>query len=84
MAKLVEMLNKPIANVIELQDEIALLNRWGFLSKTQAATIKTEITPAIPCTLIIHMRTRKGLANIVAVSEIGARSFAVNPRAQVM
>lgn len=81
MAQLQEILNVQINDANDLHEEVTKMQRWGFLTASQALALRTHVSPALPCSLIVNMRTRKG---VVYVTAFGAQSlsFSLSQRAK--
>ena len=63
-----------------LADWMIRANVYGYVTKSQARTIVQELTPMLPVTAKLELRTRKGIIYVTA----NGRQFRVGQRGQVI
>lgn len=72
--------NAPLDTQLAMADTFASLQRWGFLSRTQLATLMDATRPHLPCAATVVMRTHKGMAYVTLSNGV---SFSITTRAQL-
>ena len=84
MAEEVSILDRDIADRLELEKELALLLRWGYLTGTQYASLLREITFHLPCLVMLDMRAKKGKVKVILIKQSSVFRFTVDNRAKVI
>jgi hypothetical protein len=83
MASEISVIDREILGILDLEKDLSLLLRWGQITGNQFATLLREISPHLPCLVMIDMRTKKGTARVVLAKSTGMTRFTVNNRAKV-
>jgi hypothetical protein len=84
MAEEVSILDRDIADRLELEKELALLSRWGYLTGAQYATLLREVSFHLPCLVMLDMRAKKGKVKVILVKPGSVFRFSVDNRAKVI
>jgi hypothetical protein len=70
----------PMALKPWLESEVARMQMWGEITRNQARALLAELTPLLPCSVKVGIRSPKSVIYVQA----GDRRFRIGQRAQVI
>ena len=84
MSQAANLMDGAVSDTSDLSARLALLTRWGYLTKKQSATLAQLVSAQLPCSLSVSKRSTHGSVYVRAnCGQDESLAFRLDPNARV-